>query len=115
MKHIVLLYSVIFVTWLIVMMLVLLTFSSCTDISNFHAVEGRVAECHVTKPNQIEAIDDRTGFPLLSTPHRYTCMLAKDGSYDWRVENESESSLESFSDVPSAIIQNAIPKAVVGY
>lgn len=93
----------------------MLALSSCEDVRDFHAVEGRVAECHVTRPNQIEAIDARAGFPLLSTPHRYSCRLAKDGSYDFTVEQESESSLEDFSDVPSAIIQKAIPTSTVGY
>lgn len=94
--------------------MLLLILSGCESVRDFHAVEGRIATCDVTEPNQIEAIDDRTGFPLLSTPHRYTCKL-KSSPYDWVVENESESSLEDFSDVPSSVIQQAIPKPTIGY
>lgn len=89
--------------------------TGCAYAKAFHADSRRVATCDVTDRNQIEALDERTGFPLFSTPHRYSCRLDENKQVVWIVEQESTSSLEVFSDLPSAIIQRGIPTSTVGY
>ncbi len=84
-------------------------------MQDYRAVNTRYAVCGTTNKAEIEAIDIRTGYPLLSTPHRYSCFLNKDNEVVWVVEQESEASLEAFSDLPSSIVQQATPKATIGY
>lgn len=95
---------------------ILLMLSGCASWQDYHAVNKRTATCDVTNPDQIEAMDLRTGFPLLSTPHPYSCHLDPTTmQVVWESENRSEESLEAFSDLPSAIIQRGIPSGTVAY
>lgn len=94
----------------------LLLLAGCSTAHDYHAVQTRIATCDVMTPDQIEALDVRTGSVLLSTPHRYTCFRDVNGRIVWRVENEAEASLEGIVDNPiSSAIKNGIPSATVNY
>ncbi len=85
-------------------------------LSDFHATQTRMASCDVTAQDQVEALDVRTGYPFLSTPHRFDCYLNSDMRVTWVVENQSEASLESIIDNPiGAAITKGIPSATVPY
>ncbi len=85
-------------------------------LQDYHAVQTRVSTCDVTERKQIEAIDSRTGYPFLSTPHRFDCYLDAKGQPVFVVENQSEASLESIIDNPiGAAITKGIPSTVVPY
>jgi len=94
--------------WLVASVLL----AGCTAVRDFHAVSARIGTCEVISPDQIEAADVRTGYPLLSAPHRYSCYLNDSGKVTWVVENSSEASLEGIIDNPiGAAIQKGIPAA----
>ena len=89
--------------------------AGCSSVSDFHADAHRQTQCGVKDRVSIEAHDTRTGFPLFSTPHRYSCYLDAKNEVVWVVEQESEASLQAFSDLPSAAIQRGIPASTVNY
>ena len=92
---------------------VMLLLAGCQSVHDYRAVAARIGTCDLTSEDQIEALDVRTGFPLLSAPHRYSCYVT-DGKVTWVVENSSEASLEGIIDNPiGAAIQKGIPTVTV--
>lgn len=87
--------------------------SGC-GLQHFHADSSHWARCilkdetgQVRAPHadEIVAVDIRTGWPLLSTPHPFNCRLNPEtGRVAWESENRSESSFDE--DIPSKAMQS---------